>query len=97
MWASLTSHLVHRLVIGQGFHVGAGEAVGSVGALLVIVQLAQLIVAFELLLASLSSILIRLYHWKHHVRLETLKRSVVLGRCRLSSKSFPITIVVEHE
>ena len=95
MWASLTSHLVHRLVIGQCFHVGACKAVGSVSALLVIVQLAQLIVAFKLLLAS--SILIRLYHWEHHMRLKTLERSVVLGRCRLTSRSFPVTIVVEHE
>lgn len=51
MWASLTSHLVHWLAVGKCFYIGASEAVGGVGALLVIVQLAQLIVAFELLLA----------------------------------------------
>ena len=95
MWASLTSHLVHRLVVRQSFHVGACKAVGSISALLVIVQLAQLIVAFKLLLAS--SILIRLYHWEHHMRLKTLKRSVVLGRCGLSSKSITVTVVVEHQ
>lgn len=51
MWASLTSHLIHWLVVRQCFHIGGCDAVGSICALLVVVQLAQLIVAFELLLA----------------------------------------------